>query len=332
MAVKKIINNPEDVVLETSEGFIAAFGDKYEKHPDVQGLWRKNIEQKPVLIIGGGSGHEPIYTFFIGKNLADASVAGNVFASPDPGSIMQTAMAVEKGKGVIFMYGNYAGDNMNFDMACEMLEDMGISCRTVRLWDDVASAPKDRTEDRRGIAGCVPIIKVSGAACAANGDLDEAFRICKKARDSMWSIGVGLSGGTIPGNEGPAFTLPDDEIEFGLGIHGEPGIKREKMVTANEMADTLVDLILKDSGIKAGDTVITYVNGLGSTTLMELLIVNRRLKQLLDEKGIIIHDMDVGSHVTCQEMAGASISLMKVDEELRKYYDMPCDSPFYKKG
>jgi len=331
MAVKKIINSPDDVVIETAEGFIAAYGDKYEMHPEVRGLWYRDRPETPVLIVGGGSGHEPMYSFFIGKNLPGASVAGNVFASPDPGTIVQTAEAAEKGHGVIFMYGNYSGDCLNFDMACEMLEDMGIPCRTVRLWDDVASAPKDRVTDRRGIAGAVPIIKVSGAACSTVTDLDEAFRICCKARDNTWSIGVGLSGGTIPGNEGPAFTLPDDEIEFGLGIHGEPGIRREKLIPADQMVDHLTGLLLADAGIGAGDTVVTYVNGLGSTTVMELCIINRRLRADLEAKGVRIHDMDLGSHVTCQEMAGASISLMKMDDELIKYYDMPCESPFYTK-
>ena len=232
---------------------------------------------------------------------------------------------------MLFVYGNYSGDNLNFDMAAELLEDMGVESRTVRVWDDVASAPKDRIEDRRGIAGDLFVVKIAGAATAAGLSLDEAYRVTAKARDNTYSIGVGLQGATIPGEEKPIFTLPDDEVEFGLGIHGEPGIRRMKMMPADEMVTTLVDLLLEDSGIGAGDTVCTYVNGLGSTTLMELHIMNRKLALLLAERGIHVHDMEVNSYVTTQEMAGASVTLLKLDEELRQYYDAPCSSPYYKK-
>lgn len=329
--MKKIINLPEDCVRETAEGFLAAHPTLYEKVPDVAGIRVKNVKDKTALVIGGGSGHEPMFAFFVGDGLADAAAAGNVFASPDPGTILQTALSVDAGKGVLFVYGNYSGDNLNFDMAAELLEDMGVESRTVRVWDDVASAPKDRIEDRRGIAGDLFVVKIAGAATAAGLSLDEAYRVTAKARDNTYSIGVGLQGATIPGEEKPIFTLPDDEVEFGLGIHGEPGIRRMKMMPADEMVTTLVDLLLEDSGIGAGDTVCTYVNGLGSTTLMELHIMNRKLALLLAERGIHVHDMEVNSYVTTQEMAGASVTLLKLDEELWQYYDAPCSSPYYKK-
>lgn len=329
--MKKIINLPEDCVRETAEGFLAAHPTLYEKVPDVAGIRVKNVKDKTALVIGGGSGHEPMFAFFVGDGLADAAAAGNVFASPDPGTILQTALSVDTGKGVLFVYGNYSGDNLNFDMAAELLEDMGVESRTVRVWDDVASAPKDRIEDRRGIAGDLFVVKIAGAATAAGLSLDEAYRVTAKARDNTYSIGVGLQGATIPGEEKPIFTLPDDEVEFGLGIHGEPGIRRMKMMSADEMVTTLVDLLLEDSGIGAGDTVCTYVNGLGSTTLMELHIMNRKLALLLEERGIHVHDMEVNSYVTTQEMAGASVTLLKLDDELRQYYDAPCSSPYYKK-
>lgn len=328
--MKKIINQPENVVSECTEGFLAAFGEKLEKVPDVSGIKVKNVRDKVALVIGGGSGHEPMFGFFVGDNLADASANGNIFASPDPNTILQTALSVESGKGVLFVYGNYAGDDLNFDMAAELLEDMGIGSKTVRVWDDIASAPKDQKNERRGIAGDLFVIKIAGAA-TAHLSLDEAYRITQKARDNVYSVGVALSGGTIPGEAKASFSLPDDEIEFGLGIHGEPGIRREKMMEADKMVDTLLDLIFEDSGIVAGDRVCTFVNGLGSTTKLELMIVNRRLKEVLENKGVLIHDMVVDSYVTCQEMAGASISLMKIDDELEKYYDMACDSPYYKR-
>ncbi len=326
---KKIINDPLEVVKECGEGFLAAYGDEYMAVPGVQGFVRRNIpDGKVALILGGGSGHEPMFGFFLGENLGDGAANGNIFASPDPVTIASIARAAHRGAGVLFVYGNYAGDVMNFDKAAEMLEAEGIKVRTVRNWDDVASAPMERRSDRRGIAGDVFIVKIAGGACAKL-PLEEAVRVTEKARDSIYSVGVGIQGATLPGKKEPIFTLSPDEMEYGLGIHGEPGIKRVKMQTADEIVTELLDALLADSGIKAGDEVATYVNGLGSTTLMELMIMNRKLKMLLDEKGIKIHNMEVGSHVISQEMAGASISLMKLDEELKEYYDMPCRSPFY---
>ena len=329
---KKIINDPADVVKEEGEGFLAAFGSEFMAVEGVNGLIRRTIpDGKTALVIGGGSGHEPMFGFFLGDNLADAAANGNVFASPDPVPITKTAAAADRGAGVLFLYGNYAGDNLNFDKAAENLEAMGIHSRTVRVWDDIASAPRERITDRRGIAGDVLMLKIAGAACAEL-PLEEAYRVASKARDNLYSLGVGLEGATIPGQLEPIFTLPPDEMEYGLGIHGEPGVKRIAMQSADEIVENLVETILKESGIRAGDTVCTYVNGLGSTTLMELMIMNRKLHLLLKEKGILIHDMDVNSLVTTMEMAGASISLMKMDEELIKYYDRPCRSPYYTKG
>lgn len=328
---KKIINQPDQCVNEAMEGFLAANRD-YVQVEDASAIRVREVRDKPAMIVGGGSGHEPMFGYFVGENLADASVAGSVFTSPDPGSILQAAQAVERGKGLLFVYGNYSGDNMNFDMAAEMLGDMGVTVRTVRVWDDVASASKENYQDRRGIAGNVFVIKIAGAACASGLDLEEAYRVACKARDQVFSIGVGLSGATIPGEERPIFTLEEDEMEYGLGIHGEPGVRRVKLQSADEIAEELVEKLLADSGIQAGDTVCTLVNSLGATTLLELYIINRKLAQLLAEKGILVHDMDVGTYVTSLEMAGASITLMKLDDELRRYYDMPCRSPYYKKG
>lgn len=328
---KKIINQPDQCVSEAMEGFLAA-NREYVKVEGASAIRVREVREKPAMIVGGGSGHEPMFGYFVGENLADASVAGSVFTSPDPGSILQAAQAVERGKGLLFVYGNYSGDNMNFDMAAEMLGDMGVTVRTVRVWDDVASASKENYQDRRGIAGNVLVIKIAGAACASGLDLEEAYRVACKARDNVFSIGVGLSGATIPGEEQPIFTLSNDEMEYGLGIHGEPGVRRVKLQSADEIAEELVNKLLADSGIQAGDVVCTLVNSLGATTLLELYIINRRLAQLLQERGIHVHDMDVGTYVTSLEMAGASITLMKLDDELRSYYDMPCRSPYYKKN
>lgn len=328
---KKILNDPADCVREEAEGFLAAYGKTIAAVPGVNGLVRKDIpEGKTVLVIGGGSGHEPMFGFFLGENLADAAANGNIFASPDPVTVRLTAEAANRGGGVMFIYGNYSGDVLNFDKAADELEKKGIRVKTVRVWDDIASAPKDRIHDRRGIAGSVLLLKVAGAACAEL-PLDEAYRVALKARDNLYSIGIGVEGATIPGQKDPIFTLPPDEMEYGLGIHGEPGVRRIKMQTADEIAENLFAAILEESGLKKGDTVCTYVNGLGSTTLMELMILNRKLSMLLADAGISVHDMNVNSLVTTLEMAGASISVMKMDEELLKYYDMPCHSPYYTK-
>ena len=208
---------------------------------------------------------------------------------------------------------------------------MGVPTRTVRVWDDVASAPAQRIKDRRGIAGDLFVIKIAGAATAAGLSLDEAWRVAAKARDGVFSIGVGLAGAAIPGESEPIFTLPEGEIEFGLGIHGEPGIRRMPLPGADELTDLLVDTLFAETGVSAGDRVCTCVNGLGSTTLMELYIMNRRLRQRLDCAGVEIHDMQVGSYVTSQEMAGASISLLRLDGELAGYFDRPCSSPHYRR-
>ena len=328
---KKIMNLPEDCVSEAMEGFLAANKD-YVQVEGASAIRVRNLKDKPAMIVGGGSGHEPMFGYFVGENLADSSVAGSVFTSPDPGSILQAAQAVDRGKGILFVYGNYSGDNMNFDIAGEMLGDMDIPVKTVRVWDDVASASKENYLDRRGIAGNVLVIKIAGAATASGLDLEEAYRVACKARDNVYSIGVGLSGATIPGEDKPIFTLADDEMEYGLGIHGEPGVRRVKLQTADEIVEELVEKILEDSGIQAGDTVCTLVNGLGATPLLELYVMNRKLARLLQEKGIQVHDMDVGTYVTSLEMAGASVTILKLDDELKNYYDMPCRSPYYKKG
>ena len=227
---KKIVNQADDVVAEMMEGFIAAYSRYYERIDDVNGvLYKKHRENQVGLVIGGGSGHDPMFAGFVGRGLADAAACGNVFASPDPGTIMEVGQAVHGGKGVLFIYGNYAGDNLNFDMAEEMLQDEGIKTAHVRTWDDCASAPPDRVEDRRGIAGNVFVIKIAGAACDEGLELEEVVRVTEKARAALRTIGVATSPGQIPGSEKPTFQLAEDELEYGMGIHGEPGIKRAKM-------------------------------------------------------------------------------------------------------
>jgi len=327
--MKKIMNNPNQMVDEMVEGYLMAYGRYFEKVADVNGFVSKNRKDKVAILTGGGSGHEPLFIGFVGEGLADGVAIGNVFAAPNPDTVYEVTKALDKGKGVLYIYGNYAGDVLNFDMGAELADMDGIKTRTIRVWDDVASAPIDRIDDRRGIAGDVFVIKIAGAASEAGLDLEEVTRVAEKARDMTRSIGVALSPGSIPATGHHTFTLPEDEIEFGMGLHGEPGVKRTKLLPADELTDIMLDVIFKDFEYKAGDEVAVLVNGLGSTTVLELFVVSRRVNQVLTQKGIKIYDTDVNNYCTCQEMAGVSITLIKLDEELKKYYNYPAYSPLY---
>jgi dihydroxyacetone kinase-like protein len=327
MSAKKIINDPINVVSELLEGLVDAYHGQVRQLEGFAALVKTALPQNKVgLLIGGGSGHEPLFPCFIGENMADAAACGHVFAAPTPDVILNATEALDQGQGVLYVYGNYAGDNMNFDIAAELAADAGINTKTVRVWDDVASAPPERMHDRRGIAGDLFVIKVAGAASAIASDLDEVYRITTKARDNTRSMGVALAAGSIPETGEPTFQLPDDEIEIGMGLHGEPGVSRQKMVPADALVEDMMTRILADLPFQSGDEVCLLVNDLGATTMMELLIVNRKARQVLRDSGIHVHDTVIGSYCTCQEMAGCSITLMKLDTELKRYYDEPANS------
>lgn len=328
--MKKVINRQEDIIEEMIEGFLCVNEDLYEKLD--RGVVLKEKKDKVGILTGGGSGHEPLFLGFVGNGLADGAALGNVFAAPTPYNILEVIESVDSGKGVIQIYGNYAGDVLNFDMAAELAEMEGIECKSILVRDDVASAPLSRYEDRRGIAGDVFVIKLAGAAADEGLSIDEVARISQKAADNTRSIGVALSSATIPGLEKPTFTLAEDEIEFGMGIHGEPGIKRTKMMKADDLTTQMMETLFNDYPYKKGDEVSVLVNGLGSTTQMELLIVNRKVNQMLKEKGITIHHNDVNNYCTSQEMGGLSISLLLLDDELKALYDKPAYSPYYVKN
>jgi dihydroxyacetone kinase-like protein len=330
---KKILNDPKHVVQELLDGLLAAYGGKVRRVGGVNALVRTELRKGKVgLLIGGGSGHEPVFHGFIGHNLADGAAAGNIFAAPAPNVVLEGTRAVNQGAGVLYLYGNYAGDNMNFDIAAEMALDEGILVKTVRVWDDVASAPLERIQDRRGIAGDLFVIKIAGAATATLATLDEAYQVTVRARDNTRSIGVAVSAGSIPETGEPTFTLPADEIEIGMGLHGEPGVAREKLLPADKLVDRMLEKLLGDLPYRSGDEVNVLVNDLGATTQMELLIVNRRVHQVLAERGIKVHDTVIGSYCTCQEMAGFSTTLIKLDGELKRLYDMPASSLAYSKA
>lgn len=334
MAVKKILNPiVESTVEESLAGYLAAYRKDYKKVGCYNAIkYRKSRENKVVLVIGGGSGHEPLFIGYCGAGLADAVACGNICASPNPELIYETAKSVDQGKGVLFVYGCYAGDNLNFDMAEELCRQDGMQTAHVRVWDDFLSAPKERTYDRRGIAGDIFVIKIAGAACDAGLPFDEVVRITEKARDNINTVGVATSPGTLPGNDKPTFTLADDEMEFGMGLHGEPGIERTKMMTADKMVDRMYAEIKKEMDLKEGDCIAVLVNGLGSTPMMELNVVYYDLNKLLKKDGLIVHDSEIKTCCTCMEMGGFSITILRLDDELIKYYDMPCWSPYYAKG
>lgn len=324
---KKILNDPRNAVAEMIDGLVLANDGSIRKLPKHLALVRNEIEAGKVgLLIGGGSGHEPLFHGFIGKNLADGAACGQVFAAPPPDTIYEAAKAVNRGKGVLFVYGNYAGDNMNFDIAAEMLADDGIETRTVRVRDDVAAAPPERVSDRRGIAGDVFVIKIAGGAAAELSDLAEVERVAAKAEANLRSIGVAVSAGSIPETGKLTFELGDDEIEIGMGAHGEPGVKRQKLTDANSVADQMVDALLKEGIFGKGDEIALLINNLGATTMMEMLVANRRIRSRLDDKGIRVFRSFVGTWLTAQEMAGYSLSFMKLDDELKHFLERPCES------
>ncbi|NLS03367.1 dihydroxyacetone kinase subunit DhaK [Rhizobium sp. P32RR-XVIII] len=335
MKTKKLINAGADAVDEMLEGILAA-------HPDhlyaVDGMPRAIVARhgprqgKVGLVIGGGSGHEPTFLGFVGKGLADAAAIGNVFASPPPDPIVACANAASGGAGVLFMYGNYAGDVMNFDMAAEMLAMDDIEVRTVLTTDDVASAPADQREKRRGVAGNVFIFKSAGAACDLMYSFDEVERIARWANARTYTMGVALSPCSLPQTLKPNFQIGEDEMEIGMGIHGEPGVMRGSLRTANEVTDELLDRILGEMNAARGDRVAVLVNSLGSTPLMELYIMMRRVKTRLDDAGLVIHSSLVGNYCTSLEMAGASITLMHLDDELQRLIDHPCDCAMFRAG
>ncbi len=312
---------------EALEGLVAASHGELRPIDGTTAVVRSQLAASRIgLLIGGGSGHEPLFAGFVGEGLADAAACGNVFAAPTPDIILAATRAVDRGKGVLYVYGNYAGDNLSFDMAAELAAAEGISTATVRVWDDVAAAPPERMNDRRGIAGDLFVIKVAGAACTAAETLDEARAIAVRARDNTRSIGVAVAPGSIPETGKPTFELGDDEIEIGMGLHGEPGVARAKLGRADPLIADMLGRILADLPFASGDDVCLLVNDLGSTTWMELLVATRKAHAVLDAAGIQVHDTVVGSFCTSQEMAGLSLTLMKLDPELERCYDAPVRS------
>lgn len=329
--MKKIINQPANFVPEMLEGLLKAHPDQLGYESELQCIVRADapVQGKVALATGGGSGHLPVFLGYVGKGLLDGCAVGDVFNSPSADQMLTVTKRIHGGKGVVYIYGNYSGDVMNFDMASEMADMEDIQVRTVLVRDDVASAPPEEAARRRGVAGMVFAFKCAGARADKGGSLDEVVAAAEKALANTRSMGVALSPCIVPMAGRPTFTIGDDEMEIGMGIHGEPGAKREKLQSADQITERMVTAIVEDLKPQAGDRVAVMVNGLGATPPEELYVIYRKVHEILSDKGIAVYRAYVGEYATSMEMAGASITMMRVDDELAELLDHPAQSPFF---
>jgi len=326
--MKKFVNDPNLVVDEMVDGFVMAHPDKVKKLSRARVVVRMDapVKGKVGVVTGGGSGHKPAFIGYTGKGMVDAVAVGEIFTSPPADAFFHAFKAVNGGKGVACLFGNYAGDVMNVDMASEMAEAEGIEVKQVIANDDVPSSPKEKEKNRRGVAGEILMWKIGGAKAEQGGSLDEVINAAQKAINNTRSMGVGLSPCIIPAVGKPNFTLEENEMEVGIGHHGEPGIKKMEIKTADEVAQMAMDIILPDLPFKDGDDVCVLISGLGSTPLLELYILYRKVHTILDQKNISIYRSYVGNFFTSLEMAGATFTLMKLDEELKELLDAPANA------
>ena len=330
--MKKVMNAADGYVDEMLEGLCAAH-PQYFARPEKRVITRAGgaVPGKVGIVTGGGSGHLPIFTGYIGPGLLDACAIGNVFASPSADQMASAMRLANGGAGVLRLYGNYGGDVMNFDMAGEMLEMEDVRSTTVLLADDVASAPPEEAAKRRGVAGMVFAFKAAGARAEEGGDLDEVTAAAQATADACRSIGFALTPCVVPQAGKPTFTIGEDEMEMGMGIQGEPGIWRDKLKPADAVADEMLDRLLADSGVGRGERIALLVNSLGATPLEELYIVYRRLNQRLADAGITVVDPLVGRYATSMEMTGVTLTMCRLDRETERLLAAPCDCPYWKK-
>ncbi|ACZ40523.1 MULTISPECIES: dihydroxyacetone kinase subunit DhaK [Sphaerobacter] len=332
--MKKLINRPEDVVREELEGMAAAHPDLLRVDPELQVIIRKDapIEGKVGVISGGGSGHEPLHGGFVGMGMLDAACPGAVFTSPVPDQMLEATKAVNGGAGVLHIVKNYTGDVMNFELAAELAQAEGIEVRSVIINDDVAVQDSLYTAGRRGVGGTVLAEKITGALAERKASLDEVEAVCRKVNENVRSMGMALTSCTVPTAGKPTFELGENEMEIGIGIHGEPGRQRLPLASADEITEMLVTPILEDLPFRRGDQVLAFVNGMGGTPLMELYIVFRQLHRILSDRGITIARSLVGDYITSLEMAGVSITLLRLDDQLIDLWDAPVHTPALRWG
>lgn len=330
--MKKFINDPFDVVDEMLEGFLDVYSGYVRKLESARTVVRVDapIKGKVGVLTGGGSGHKPAFIGFIGKGMLDAVAVGEIFTSPPPLSVFEAAKAVNGGKGVVFLLGNYSGDVMNFELAAEMCREEGIPVAQVIATDDVGSGPKEKASNRRGVVGEFLAWKIAGAKAEAGGNLDEVRAVAEKVNQMTRTLGVALTPCTVPAKGTPTFTLAEDEMEYAVGHHGEPGTAKIKMRSADEITEMMVKEVLEDLPFQSGDEVAVLINGLGATPQLELFICYRKVKKILEQKKIKVYKPFVGQFFTALEMAGFSVTLMKLDEELKTLLSAPADTPCYK--
>ena len=326
--MQRIINIPDMVVEDMLKGFVKAHPDlvKPTDNPRVLKSNWAGEKGRVGVVTGGGSGHKPAFIGYCGKNMCDAIAVGEIFSSPTAKAFYDAFREADGGAGVACLYGNYAGDNMNVRMAIELAEDDDIVVKKVVANDDVASAPKTEPEKRRGVAGEVLMWKIGGAKAAKGGTLDEVIAAAQKAIDNTRSVGIGLTPCTIPAVGHPNFEIKPGTMEVGIGHHGEPGVEVSELKTADEMAKTMVDIVVPDMPFVEGDELAVIVSGLGATPVMELYILYNKIEELLREKGIKVYRAFVGNYFTSLEMMGATFTAMKLDDELRELLDTPCES------
>ena len=329
--MKKIINNADNFVEESISGLVKSYPEIYKYSSETNKVLMRSVKgnNKVGLVSGGGSGHLPLFTGYIGKGLLDSCAIGNVFASPSVDEISTAIKSANSEKGVLCIYGNYGGDVMNFDMASEMLEMEDIKVESIVVADDVASASKEEKEKRRGVTGMLYVFKTTGAIAESGADFDEVKRVALKTNENIRTMGIALTPTILPQAGKPTFEIGDDEMEIGMGIHGEPGIRRGKLKSANEITEELSEKLLNDIDLNKGDKVSILINSLGATPHEELFIVADKFNNILNDNGIINSKSYVGRYATSMEMAGMSITILKLDDELEKLLLEEANCPFW---
>jgi dihydroxyacetone kinase-like protein len=329
--MRKILNDPQRFVDEMLEGILAAHPADLRTAGDPRAIVRADapVKGKVGIATGGGSGHLPLFMGYVGEGLLDGAAIGGVFQSPSAQQMLAVTTAIDGGAGVLYLYGNYGGDVLNFDMAGELAADDGITVRSIAAADDVASAPKGQESRRRGIAGIFFLYKVAGAKAAEGASLDEVVAVTERAAANTRSMGMALSPTVIPASGRPTFELPDGQMEIGMGIHGEPGVRRGPIETAEEIAEELLAAIAADVDLAQGDDVAVLVNGLGATPKEELYLLYRGVAARLKAMGVTVRRPWIGEFATSMEMAGASLSVLRLDDELWRLLSAPARTPFY---
>ena len=331
--MKKIINTPDTMVIDMCEGMVAAHPEQFAFNKRHKLLMRKNLNSNKVsLISGGGSGHEPAHAGYVGEGMLDVAVCGDVFASPSTIQVYNAIIETESDKGTLLIIKNYSGDIMNFEAAAEMAEeDDDIIVGKVYVNDDIAVKDSLYTVGRRGVAGTVYVHKIAGAAAEMEKSLEEVTAVAQKVINNVRSIGFGLTSCTVPAKGSPTFDISETELEFGVGIHGEPGVARQAMKTSDELAKDCVDRLMADLPFNAGDEVALMINGFGGTPLQELYVFNKSVRELLSEQNITVYETMVGNYMTAIDMAGASVTMHRLDDELKAYLDAPANTVALKK-